>query len=144
MKRYSLFFVMLFVASALTLIGCNKKDEVTSSEEITIYGTVVDAATGAPIPNVQISMEKLYSSPEQQIEDMNNGGSAGTVGSSITGSDGSYEFLVSGIDRKFTYLVSTKANGYIPGEMYISFSNVQSGGKLQCDFQLWSGNWSDK
>ena len=136
MRKQHLFIAMLFITAAITLVGCNKKEEV---DQVTVYGTVVDAESGLPVQNVQITVDKEYMSEEQQREDMGNG-TAGTVGSTITGSDGTYEFPINNIDRKYTYIIYTLKTGYQQSETYISFSNVQSGGKLKCDFRLKPGN----
>ena len=135
MTKKIIFGAMLCIAAISVFIACDKKDK-EELEEITLFGTVIDGSTGDPVQNVQIEVYRAYMSAEQQIEDMNNGGSMGAVGSTVTGSDGSYEFTVSNINRKYSYAIIANKKQYNEGEMILSLNNVKSGGKLRYDFQL--------
>ncbi|MBR4704339.1 MAG: hypothetical protein IKP02_01910 [Paludibacteraceae bacterium] len=135
MTKKIIFGAMLCIAAVSAFVACDKKDK-EELEEITLFGTVIDGSTGDPLQNVQIEVYRAYMSAEQQIEDMNNGGSMGAVGSTVTGSDGSYEFAVSNINRKYSYAIIANKKQYNEGEMILSLNNVKSGGKLRCDFQL--------
>ena len=135
MTKKIIFGAMLCIAAVSAFVACDKKDK-EELEEITLFGTVIDGSTGDPLQNVQIEVDRAYMSAEQQIEDMNNGGSMGAVGSTVTGSDGSYEFAVSNINRKYSYALIANKKQYNEGEMILSLNNVKSGGKLRCDFQL--------
>ena len=114
MSKKFLFIAMLGIAGLSVFVACDKKDKDVV-DEITIYGTVVDADSGDPIQNAQISLYKDYFSEEQQKEDMDNGGAPGAIGSAVTGSDGSYEFTISDINRKYEYVVEAKKKGYQEG-----------------------------
>ena len=107
MLKNFLFGAMLCIAALFVFVTCNKKDK-DEVDEITLYGTVLDADQGTPVHNAQIEVWKDYLSEEQQREDMNNGGTPGVVGSTVTGSDGSYEFTISNINRKLSYLIVAK------------------------------------
>ena len=135
MTKKIIFGAMLCIAAVSAFVACDKKDK-EELEEITLFGTVIDGSTGDPLQNVQIEVYRAYMSAEQQIEDMNNGGSMGAVGSTVTGSDGSYEFAVSNINRKYSYAIIANKKQYNEGEMILSLNNVKSGGKLRYDFQL--------
>lgn len=139
MTKKIIFGAMLCIAAISVFVACDKKDK-EELEEITLFGTVLDADQGTPAQNAQIELWKEYLSEAQQREDMDNGGTAGIVGSTVTGSDGSYEFTISNINRKFTYVLIAKKNQYDNEEMPLSLNNVKSGGKLRCDFHLRRGN----
>ena len=136
MTKKIIFGAMLCIAAISVFIACDKKDKEEVVDKVTIYGTVVDANDGSPIPNVQIAVYKDYLSEEQQKEDMNNGGTPGALGSTVTGSDGSFEFAISNLDRKYSYFVFATKTGYQDGEVLLSLSNLEAGGKFKSDFQL--------
>lgn len=135
MKKF-LFIAMLGIASLFVFLSCDKKDKEEVVDEVTLFGTVVDAANGSPVENVQIAVYKEYFTQEQQEEDMKNGGAPGALGSTVTGSDGSFEFTISNLDRQYSYIVLANKTGYQEGEVFLSLSNVKTGGKLKSDFQL--------
>ncbi len=135
MKKSFILVAMLGVAVLSVFTACDKKDKEVL-EEVTIYGTVLFAQDGTPAQNAQIEVWKTYLSEEQQREDMNNGGTSGITGSTVTGFDGSYEFTIRNVNTKFTYFIIAKKEQYREEEMPLSLNNVKSGGKLRCDFQL--------
>ncbi len=132
MKKKFIFIAMLCIAAISAFVACDKKDK-ESVEEMTIFGTVLDAVDGTPVQNAQIELFKDYDSPEQQLAD---DGTYGTVGSAVTGSDGSYEFTVYNINKKIPYVLTAYKAGYRDSEMTISTSNTKNGGKVRCDFRL--------
>lgn len=109
MKKSFILVAMLGMAVLSVFTACDKKDKEVL-EEVTIYGTVLFAQDGTPAQNAQIEVWKTYLSEEQQREDMNNGGTSGIIGSTVTGFDGSYEFTIRNVNTKFTYYIIPKKN----------------------------------
>ncbi len=132
MKKKFLFIAMLFIAIVSAFVACKKNDKEEIAE-LTIYGTVLDAIYGTPVQNVQIELFKDYESEEQQLAD---DGTFGTVGSAVTGSDGSYEFTVYNINKKIPYVLMAYKDGYKDSDINLSTSNTKNGGKIRCDFRL--------
>lgn len=130
MNKKFLFIAMLSIAVFSVFVSCDKKDKEEVVDDVTIYGTVVDATNGNPIENAQIA---VYKDIEEEPE---NTGDLGALGSSVTGSDGSFEFTISNLDRKCSYLVLASKTGYEEGYLELSLSSLKTGGKRKCDFQL--------
>jgi len=123
---------LLSLACIACILGiftsCDKKDKDVI-DEITVYGTVVDADNGNPIQNAEIIVHMDYFGD-------NNEERSGFIGSSVTGSDGSYECTISNINQKNYYYVEAHKAGYEGHGMELSLSNAKSGKKLKCDFHL--------
>ena len=126
MKINSLKFTCLCIAIISLLFGCNKEEVASSPQEIIIYGTVIDKETGDPLHNVQVSFgyEEL------------DGDYEGYVGSAVTGSDGSYEFVLSGIKSNAAYYVEAIKYGYESKFLILSLEQNYSGDRVRMDFQL--------
>ena len=122
MKRM-LFFVCLF-GIVMGMMSCDDKQEEPQNvvNEITIYGNVIDRATGQPLYNVL-------------IQEKNKVG-----GSTVTGNDGNYEFTLplNGSSNGKYYLVASKSL-YLGAEYELSLSNVDKGRAIRVDFQLEMG-----
>lgn len=114
MKRI-LFFLCLCGILA-SLVSCNENG---ASDEITIYGNVIDRATGQPLYNVL-------------IQEKNNVG-----GSTVTGNDGNYEFTLplEGSSNGTYYLVASK-DKYSSSEYELKMSSVDKNRRVKIDFQL--------
>ncbi len=116
---------ILFIAC----IGCilagfvSCKEQNGAADEITIYGNVIDKATGYPLYNVL-------------IQEKNKVG-----GSTVTGNDGNYEFTLplNGSSKGRYYLVASK-DQYISEEYELILSNVDKKRHVRVDFQLSPGN----
>lgn len=122
MKKLLLFLVC-FVSIVIGLASCSEPNEPNgqnnSSDEITIYGNVIDRATGQSLYNVL-------------IQEKNKVG-----GSTVTGNDGNYEFtlpLNGSSDGKY-YLVASK-DKYSSSEYELNMSNVDKNRRVKVDFQL--------
>lgn len=125
MKKKLLKFSCLCIAIISLLSGCNKKEEVgPSPQELIIYGTVIDRETGYPLHNVQVTF--LYATEITE----------GAVGSAVTGSDGSYEFVFSSIINNAEYGVELIKYGYSQYLMEISLAQYHLGDRVRMDFQL--------
>lgn len=127
MKINSLKFACLCIVIISLLSGCNKKEDVVPSpQEIIIYGTVIDRETGDPLHNVQVSFgyEEL------------DGDYEGYVGSTVTGSNGNYEFVLSGIKSNAVYYVEAIKYGYKSDLLILSLDQNHSGDRVRMDFQL--------
>ena len=135
MIKRILYFAIFGFSFMFLMASCNKKDKDVI-DEITVYGSVVESITGLPVQNAKISIYKDYVSPEQQKDDMEKGGIAGLVGSTVTGSDGYYEFTLNNLDRQFLYVIEAEKSNVGNSYMDVSFSNIKTGGKLKCDFLL--------
>ncbi|MBR1516312.1 MAG: carboxypeptidase regulatory-like domain-containing protein [Paludibacteraceae bacterium] len=101
---------------AMSFISC---DPNGASNEITIYGNVIDRTTGQPLYNVL-------------IQEKNKVG-----GSTVTGNDGNYEFtlpLNGSSDGKY-YLVASK-DKYSSSEYELNMSSVDKNRRVKVDFQL--------
>ena len=98
------------------LASCNSNDP---SNEITIYGNVIDRTTGQPLYNVL-------------IQEKNKVG-----GSTVTGYDGNYEFSLplNGSSNGTYYLVASK-DGYSTSEYELEMSHVDKDRRIKVDFQL--------
>lgn len=127
MKRYLLYFACL-VCMTIVSVGCEKLESLSDTiSEVTVYGSVIDATTGTPIYNAQIELDIAV----EEIEEL------GIVSSTVTGQDGSYEFLINDVSKKKTYVVLASKQGYDDEMKIISFSNVGKGGRVKADFQLY-------
>ena len=135
MTKKIIFGAMLCIAAISAFVACDKKDK-EEVDEITLFGTVVDDETGLPVQNAQIELYKAYASHEAEVADHNG---SGILASTVTGSDGSYEFSFNRSDPEQSYWVIADKPGYAASENRISTANVKSGGKVRCDFQLHTG-----
>jgi len=136
MKRILLFACLC--GMVIYFASCNKKDEPTEEEtdEITIYGNVIDRTTGLPLYNVL-------------IQEKNNVG-----GSTVTGNDGNYEFtlplkskqnssnnLFNGYSYEDaqnddTYRIVASKDKYSSSEYELKMSNIGNKRRIKIDFQL--------
>lgn len=110
-----IFFFACLCGVLLGFISC--ADSV--SDEITIYGNIIDRTTGQPLYNVL-------------IQEKNKVG-----GSTATGNDGNYEFtlpLKGSSDGKY-YFVASK-DKYSPSEYELKMSQVDKNRRVKVDFQL--------
>lgn len=118
-------FNILYICCALFLFcSCEKNEGMTNGtmDEITIYGNVIDRATGQPLYNVL-------------IREKNKVG-----GSSVTGNDGNYEFTLplNGSSNGKYYLVASKSL-YSDSEYELVLGAADKGRKIKIDFQLETG-----
>ena len=118
-------FNILYICCSLFLFSsCEKNDGVSNGavDEITIYGNVIDRATGQPLYNVL-------------IREKNKVG-----GSSVTGNDGNYEFTLplNGSSNGKYYLVASKSL-YSDSEYELILGPADKGRKIKIDFQLETG-----
>lgn len=122
MKK-SLFFVCLF-GIVMGNVSCDHRQEEPQNAvtEVTIYGNVIDRATGQPLYNVL-------------IQEKNKVG-----GSTVTGNDGNYEFTLplNGSSNGKYYLIASKSL-YLGAEYELSLNNVDKGRAIRVDFQLEMG-----
>lgn len=125
MKKQTLFLVALFIIAAIALIGCNKKEEV-SSDKVVVYGFVSDSKSGESLSNVKITCDY----EDNKTEEIK------TVATTVTGSDGTYEFTITNIDKKQIYVVSGDKDGYYGTDEILTFDNPDDNGKIKCDLQL--------
>ena len=79
-------YIILLLLSFLSLISCEKKD---TSWSVTIYGNVVEEI-GSPISSVQVSVTGFY----HKGNGMNSTSGNISGASMITGTDGTYEIIV--------------------------------------------------
>lgn len=125
MKKLLLFLVC-FVSIVIGLASCSEPNvpngQNNSSDEITIYGNVIDRATGQPLYNVL-------------IQEKNKVG-----GSTVTGSDGNYEFTLplNGRSNGVFTIVASKSL-YSDAEYELYLNNVDGGRNIRVDFQLETG-----
>ena len=98
------------------LVSC---DSNGATNEITIYGNVIDRTTGQPLYNVL-------------IQEKNKVG-----GSSVTGNDGNYEFTLplEGSSNGKYYLVASKEK-YSSSEYELEMNKVDKNRRVKVDFQL--------
>ncbi len=117
MKRF-LFFACL-CGMLIGMASCKKSDSDSASDEITIYGNVIDRTTGQPLFNVL-------------IKEKNKVG-----GSTVTGNDGNYEFTLplNGSSSGMYYLIASK-DKYSSSEYELNMSNVDKNRRVKVDFQL--------
>lgn len=102
------------------LSSCKKKDEVSNEGgKITIYGNVIDRATGLPLYNVL-------------IQEKNKVG-----GSTVTGNDGNYEFTlpINGSSNGKFFLIASK-DQYSSAEYELNLNAVDKNRRIKIDFQL--------
>lgn len=134
MKKSFLLIAMLCMALVVTFCSCKKKKSGKTLDEVTLYGTAVDASTGDPLYNVQIELEKYPEIDKNGEEDIYS--EFGVIGSSTTGMDGSYEFTIYNVAQSGHYGAYAEKAGYKEDEATVSFANVKSGGRVKVDFQL--------
>jgi len=119
MKKQLLFFAYIMCA-LIVFSGCEK---TYSGGEVTVYGTVVDEDTGNPVPVAEISISIEMVTPI----------------STVTGSDGTYEFIVP-LPKGSTYLfegyIQVEKSKYceVLEEMDLTMDMV--GKKIQRSFKL--------
>lgn len=113
--------VLFFVLSALVLSSCiNINDMInTQKQDVVVYGVVADACDGSPLANATV---------RDAVEELRS------VGSTITGSDGSYEFHISATSG-MTMLVAEKDN-YESQEANILLSGDKNDRQKHVDFKL--------
>ena len=70
MKKSFLLLAMLCMALVVTFCSCKKKKSGKTLDEVTLYGTAVDASTGDPLYNVQIELEKYPEIDKNGEEDI--------------------------------------------------------------------------
>ena len=123
MKKCLLYLACL-CGIVMGIVACNNKQEEPQNvvNEVTIYGNVIDRATGQPLYNVL-------------IQEKNKVG-----GSTVTGNDGNYEFTLplNGSSNGKYYLVASKSL-YLGAEYELSLNNVDKGRAIRVDFQLEMG-----
>lgn len=115
MKRI-LFFACIACVS-LVIASCSTKNGAT--DEVTIYGNVIDRTTGLPLYNVL-------------IQEKNKVG-----GSTATGNDGNYEFTIplEGSSNGRYYLIASK-DKYADSEYELEMDKVDKNRRIKVDFQL--------
>ncbi len=113
MKRF--LFYACIACAILAFTGC----ENGASDEITIYGNVIDRTTGLPLYNVL-------------IQEKNKVG-----GSTATGNDGNYEFKLplNGNSEGRYYLIASK-DKYSSSEYELDMGSVDKNRRVKVDFQL--------
>lgn len=138
MKKSVFYFAALFAAVVLLISSCEKKD-TPSMSGVTIYGSVADQETLAPIAGVLVEME-VY---------------GGAVESVITGSDGTYECYIPIEDNPDDYyvvpeehvsyvtviIVTASKHGYKEtddNEQSFSVRKADLGRRIKVDFMLTS------
>lgn len=110
---------VLIVCLCGILVSLASCDGISPTNEITIYGNVIDRTTGQPLYNVL-------------IQEKNKVG-----GSTVTGNDGNYEFTLplNGSSDGRYYLVASK-DKYSSSEYELNMSNVDKNRRVKVDFQL--------
>ncbi len=122
MKTKLLFSSLIILISVSSLTGCKDNNLFNdSSNDITIYGNVIDRTTGLPLYNVL-------------IQEKNKVG-----GSTVTGNDGNYEFTLplKGSSGGKYYIVASK-DKYSTSEYELNMSQVDKNRRVKVDFQLTS------
>ena len=113
--------LMYFACLCCVLVGlssCDKKKEDVT-DEITVYGNVIDKTTGQPLYNVL-------------IQEKNKVG-----GSTVTGNDGNYELKLPITDNsRETYVLVASKENYQSSEYELSLSKVDKSRHIKIDFQL--------
>lgn len=116
MKRF-LFFACI-ACLLLSFTSCEKKFK---AGEVTIYGTVVDATIGDPIPVVEISTDSPYLA----------------TSSAVTGSDGAYELTLTIPDEtSYGVMIWVEKVGYGNTWTNIQISYNMIGKRIQQSFTL--------
>lgn len=118
MKRFGSILFVCLCGIVVGLISCKDKKEA-ETDSVTVYGNVSDKTTGAPLSNVMITEE-------------NNVG-----GSSVTGTDGNYEFTfpLGGSSNGQYTLTATKEN-YSTAYYTLNMNDVDKNRRVKVDFQL--------
>lgn len=114
MKKY-LFFACI-TCIVLIFASCDKNG---ASDNVTIYGNVIDRTTGLPLYNVL-------------VQEKNKVG-----GSTATGNDGNYEFTLplEGSSSGNYYLIASK-DKYATSEYELDMDKVDKNRRVKVDFQL--------
>lgn len=121
MKKYTL-FIAYICGIMLGIVSCSNQNVPSETkDEVTVYGSVIDASTGDPLYNAQIYLTEWE---------------VGIVGSTVTGQDGTYEFSINKPNRGVAFLVEAEKDGYKDDQITISFKDVTAGGKMKVDFRL--------
>lgn len=119
MKKLSFFICLCDIVVGMVSCGYIQEEPQNVVNEVTIYGNVIDRATGQSLYNVL-------------IQEKNKVG-----GSTVTGNDGNYEFtlpLNGSSDGKY-YLVASK-DKYSSSEYELEMSKVDKNRRVKVDFQL--------
>ena len=120
MKK-KIFYLVCLCSITMGIVSCNHQQEEPQNvvNEVTIYGNVIDRATGQPLYNVL-------------IQEKNKVG-----GSTVTGNDGNYEFTLplNGSSNGKYYLVASK-DKYSSSEYELEMSKVDKNRRVKVDFQL--------
>ena len=131
MKKNVLF--MILAASVLYSCNINEVSNQNSDNEISIYGNVIDRASGSPLYNVMI---ELFKHNEENDSDDK------VLGSTVTGNDGNYEFTVA-LDRTaqydndaVAYYVRASKDKYTTSLYKLNLSNVDKSNRIKVDFQI--------
>lgn len=122
MKKQLLYFAYLLGILAI-FYGCEK---TYPSGEVTVFGTVVDEDTGNPIPVAEISIYETFGSGIPRI-------------SSVSGSDGTYEFnifLPPSVDYELDGDILVRKSGYYEGGGPVTFTRDMVGKRVQRSFTL--------
>ena len=116
MKTY--LFCACLTCAILSFTSCEEKFK---SGDVTIYGTVVDATTGDPIPVVEVSTENPYL----------------TTASAVTGSDGAYELAITiPGETSYSVMIYVRKEGYGSTWTSIQISDMMIGKKVHQSFTL--------
>lgn len=138
MKKQTLFLAVLFITAAITLIGCNKKEETTPSDKLVVYGIISDGTNGTPLGDVKIACyDGNPADLDPESPNYNSNDIVKMVTSAVTGSDGTYEFTINRPDVRIKYVVMTEKVGYMPYGDYLSIDNADSNGRMRFDIQLY-------
>lgn len=142
MKKSFILVAMLGMAVLSVFTACKKDKNGADSnvlEEVTLFGTVIDATTGDPLYNAQVYLEKY---PDLSKDGSTDDNDYGVVGSSVTGTDGSYEFTIYNVAKNGHYEAYAEKVGYqVPdqGDL-VSFAHTKDGGRVKVDFRLTKSN----
>lgn len=128
MKK-SIFPLFLYV-SCLFFYGCYFGDlSMNKSNEITIYGNIIDRATGSPLYNAMIELCSKDYLEEERV-----------LGSTVSGNDGNYEFTVllnnDDVATTPTYYVRASKDKYTSSEKNLELKSVDKSNRVKVDFQL--------
>ena len=122
MKTKLLFSSLIILISVSSLTVCRDNNPSNDpSNDITIYGNVIDRTTGLPLYNVLIQEKNKFG------------------GSTVTGNDGNYEFTLplNGSSSGNYYIVASK-DKYSTSEYELNMSRVDKNRRVKVDFQLTS------
>ncbi len=73
-----------FLLLAVCACSCADKEEYVGDGKVALYGIILDASSGLPVPNVTVT---LYEGSGAMAS------LGGAVGSSVTGDDGAFSFV---------------------------------------------------